>query len=159
MRHEEQLYTKAGRDAGFRTPDGYFDNVFAKIEASLPDMPERPQPLPLSRWQRLKPYVYLAAMFAGIWLMMKVYTSVVTDHQQSADRIPESVALAFADSGEAAVDAAVGLPTAESDFELMQEVSENYTDIDDFESDFGYDFDPNYEKIVISDKDLDYINT
>ena len=28
---------------------------------------------PVTKWQRVRPFVYMAAMFVGIWLMMKIF--------------------------------------------------------------------------------------
>lgn len=32
--------------------------------------------LPRSIWQRVRPYVYLAAMFCGVWLMMWLFNDI-----------------------------------------------------------------------------------
>lgn len=71
MKEDEKLRKRFGTDPGFRVPDGYFDEVFTKIQSSLPER-EPQKPVEVSRWQRFKPYLYLAAMFAGIWCMMKM---------------------------------------------------------------------------------------
>lgn len=41
------------------------------------------------------------------------------------------------------------LPSDISDAELLDEVSDGYTSIDEFEDDFGYQLEPEYEKIKI----------
>ena len=61
-----------GRRDGMTVPDGYFDTLTQRIEASLPEREWERQSAadniaPRSIWQRIRPYVYLAAMFAGIW--------------------------------------------------------------------------------------------
>lgn len=55
-------------------PEGYFDNFVAKMSESLPD--EAPMALPEPKrtfWNKVRPYAYMAAMFAGIWCMMKMF--------------------------------------------------------------------------------------
>lgn len=97
MKEEDKLKQRYGTDTGFRVPDGYFDSVFAKIGSELPEYPEVKTVKSLSRWQRLKPYVYLAAMFGGIWCTMKMVT-MITDsqpNQVSLDNPPELVAKAM----------------------------------------------------------------
>ncbi|MDE6041567.1 MAG: hypothetical protein K2F99_08335, partial [Muribaculaceae bacterium] len=45
----------------------------------LPDRPELERPddflasQPRTLWQKVRPYVYMAAMFAGIWLMLQMF--------------------------------------------------------------------------------------
>ena len=87
MKPEDKLKQKFGQDPGFRVPDGYFDDVFAKISASLPER-EVAKPAPMTRWQRIKPYVYLAAMFAGIWCMMKMFNLMASTDTSSFDSNP-----------------------------------------------------------------------
>lgn len=63
-------------------PDGYFEDFAARMTASLPEREwEKPQPkvLPRSIWQRVRPYVYLAAMFMGVWCMMKMFDLMRSD--------------------------------------------------------------------------------
>ena len=59
--------------------------------SKLPDYPEVERVAPLSVWQRVKPYVYLVAMFAGIWMMMKVFHTVSTADRLSLDNPPEAI--------------------------------------------------------------------
>lgn len=97
MKEEDKLKHRCGTDTGFRVPDGYFDHVFSEIDAKLPPHPGLQAPPALSRWQRLKPYVYLAAMFGGIWCTMKM-VSMVSDtasEQVSLDNPPELIAQAM----------------------------------------------------------------
>lgn len=97
MKTEDKLKQKFGTDTGFRVPDGYFDHVFTEIDSKLPEHPGLRKRVPLSRWQRIKPYVYLAAMFGGIWCTMKMI-SMMSDTKQeviSLDNPPELVAQAM----------------------------------------------------------------
>lgn len=97
MKHEDKLKQKYGTDPGFRTPDAYFDHVFAQISAELPEYPQAETIKSLSRWQRLKPYIYMAAMFGGIWCTMKMVSMISDSHTQpiSLDNPPELVAQAM----------------------------------------------------------------
>lgn len=73
------ILDKADRRDGITVPDGYFEEFARKMEASLPEMEwERPaaRVIPRSLWQRVRPYVYLAAMFLGVWTMMNVFDFV-----------------------------------------------------------------------------------
>lgn len=62
----------------YRVPEGYFDGLSEQIMANLPaKVVEEEQVLTL--WQRVKPWVYMAAMFAGIALMVKVFVGPTVD--------------------------------------------------------------------------------
>ena len=76
-----------GRRDGMTVPDGYFDTLTQRIEASLPAADNI---APRSIWQRIRPYVYLAAMFAGIWCMMHIFslTGTGTQGPMSIDNYP-----------------------------------------------------------------------
>lgn len=138
------LKDKYGNRGGWTVPEGYFDSVYKEIESKLPPYVEGPKRADMSRWQRLKPYVYLAAMFAGIWMMMQVFHRVSSSADMSLENPPEQIALAMAE----AVPGDVYLvPKSMSDFELESEVSGNYSNMEDFERDFGYEFEPEYADI------------
>ncbi len=97
MKEEDKLKQRFGTDTGFRVPEGYFDRVFSEIDAKLPEHTGLRAAAPLSRWQRLKPYVYLAAMFGGIWCTMKM-VSMMSDtgpEPVSLDNPPEMIAKAM----------------------------------------------------------------
>lgn len=65
--------------AGMGVPRGYFEDFSARMAAKLPERPEAEAPEKLqnavkpSFWRRVRPYVYMAAMFAGIWLMLQMF--------------------------------------------------------------------------------------
>lgn len=78
----KDILTKVGRNDGMTVPDGYFDDFATRMAASLPEMEwEKPRPkvMPRSVWQRIRPYVYMAAMFMGVWCMMKMFDLMRTD--------------------------------------------------------------------------------
>ena len=99
----------------------------------------------MSLWQRIKPYAYLAAMFAGIWLMMNVFHRVSTSEAISLDNPPAAIASAM----ELETDEYIPYITVENDYALEREVSENYDSFDDFEEDFGYELSPEYESLDV----------
>ncbi len=64
---------------GFTVPDGYFDRLASDMDKRLPRRDEIESPVPVFRptlWTRVRPYVYMAAMFCGIWLMLNLFTSI-----------------------------------------------------------------------------------
>ena len=126
-------------------PDGYFESFSKQMMDKLPAYPEAPRPEILSRWQRVKPYVYMAAMFAGIWLTMKMFHDVSTAASRlSLDNPPEAVAYAMAsyDGPETSYMYDDNL----NDYELMKEVGEEYASMDAFEDAFGYELQEEYDR-------------
>ena len=55
-------------------PENYFDDFNKRMKAMLPDVEITPVDIKPTMWQRLKPLAYLAAMFAGVWCMMTVFS-------------------------------------------------------------------------------------
>lgn len=136
------------RKVPFIVPDGYFESFNREMMKNLPEYPEELKQQPLSRWQRFKPYIYMAAMFLGIWCMMKVFHHVSSPSTLSIDNPPEQVTLALSDNN--LYDFYSTSYEVDDDVELESEVSGMYTDIKDFEEDFGYTISPEYSKIDIS---------
>lgn len=145
MRQEDKLKERYGTDPGFRVPDGYFEELNSRIMAGLTPYPQRDRVAPMSLWQRIKPYAYLAAMFAGIWLMMNVFSRVTTSEPISLDNPPAVIASAM----ELETDEYIPYITVENDYALEKEVCEGYNSFDDFEKDFGYDLKPEFESIDV----------
>ena len=73
MKETNDILDKIGRRSGMTVPEDFFDNFVAKMSQSLPQVAV-PEPEPQrSLWNKMRPYVYMAAMFAGIWCMMKMF--------------------------------------------------------------------------------------
>lgn len=145
MRQEDQLKRKYGTDPGLKVPDGYFEELNSRIMAGLPPYPEREREVPMSLWQRVKPYAYLAAMFAGIWMMMKVIHGVSGSEAVSLDNPPAAIASAM----EQETEEYIPYISVENDYALEREVSESYDSFDDFEADFGYELKPEFEELEV----------
>jgi len=77
MKKGDDILKQIDRHDGMTVPDGFFEDFAARMEAVLPPRPEAEEPRriePKTVWQRVRPYVYMAAMFAGIWCMLKMFT-------------------------------------------------------------------------------------
>lgn len=145
MKQEEQLISKYGRDSGLKVPEGYFSDLEQRIMSSLPPYQKSQPKVELSRWQRIRPYVYLAAMFCGIWLMMKVFHTATQPISLSLDNPPE----ALVDMIDGGLDYDVHyLPYIMEEFDADdEELIMSYDSIEDFEKDFGYTLQPEYSTI------------
>ena len=74
---DNELLSKYGRNDGMTVPEGFFEDFAERLTASLPENADaegtRVIP-PKTVWQRIRPYGYMAAMFAGIWCMLRMFT-------------------------------------------------------------------------------------
>lgn len=130
---KDNILEKVGGKTGYTVPPGYFDNVRKQILDSLPEYQATEQPKP-SVWERVRPYIYMAAMFAGIWCMMKMF-HMMTTSDLSLDNPPESIAVAMANEDH--YDWAYISNENSESFILEEELSESYTSIEDFKHDFN----------------------
>lgn len=85
MQHESEILNKAAHRDGMTVPEGYFAEFKSRMAAQLPARPElsvNPEETATSQrdvrtlFQRLRPYIYMAAMFAGIWLMLQMFVLI-----------------------------------------------------------------------------------
>ena len=75
MKHEDStILNKYGKNPGFKVPENYFDDFNRRMADMLPDVEITPIDVKPSMWQRVKPFAYMAAMFAGVWCMMSVFS-------------------------------------------------------------------------------------
>ncbi|MBD5229190.1 MAG: hypothetical protein HDS69_04035 [Bacteroidales bacterium] len=76
MKETNDILDKIGRRDGMTVPEGYFDSFISRMSESLPEAAPAdilaPEPR-RSFWHKVRPYAYMAAMFAGIWCMMKMF--------------------------------------------------------------------------------------
>lgn len=146
MNSEDKIKAKFGTKTGFTVPDNYFEDIYKRIETNLPPLPAYPKPQKLSRWQRVKPYVYLAAMFAGIWCMMKMFNTMTSNTNVSLDNPPALVAQAMQEQTN--FDEVI-LSSNSTDYELEDAITESYDSFSQFEEDFGYEVSDEYADITI----------
>jgi hypothetical protein len=58
----------------------------------LPDVEITPVDVKPTMWQRVRPLVYMAAMFAGVWCMMQVFSNfVASDNLDSVRAVAEKL--------------------------------------------------------------------
>ena len=75
MKQEDStILNKYGKNPGFKVPENYFEDFNKRMSAMLPDVEITPVDVKPTMWQRVKPLAYLAAMFAGVWCMMSVFS-------------------------------------------------------------------------------------
>lgn len=73
MEKENQLLKKVGTRNPFTVPDGYFDSFTQEVMNKLPEKEIVYVPSEPTLWTRVKPWIYMTAMFCGIMLSVKVF--------------------------------------------------------------------------------------
>lgn len=82
-----KILEKLGKDPGFIVPDNFFDDFNKKMAESLPEVKITEEEKP-TMWVKVRPFIYMAAMFAGVWLMMNIFSlgnSSATGEQRAAN--------------------------------------------------------------------------
>ena len=83
MKEEDILLKKLGKEDSFKVPDGYFENLTSEVMNKLPEKEKVVfKEEPVSTWTRLKPLLYMVAMFVGAALIIRVASS---DRKSVAD--------------------------------------------------------------------------
>ena len=96
MKEEDNILKKVGKENVFRVPDGYFENLTSEVMNRLPEKERLAfEKKESTMWERVKPWVYMAAMFVGAALIIRVASS---DNKQVADDIAVTVTAMEADT-------------------------------------------------------------
>lgn len=79
MKEEADLKQKIGTKEPFGVPDGYFRQFTSQLMEQLPPKEVIPElTREPTRWQRIRPWAYMAAMFVGAALIIRVGSSRLT---------------------------------------------------------------------------------
>ena len=128
MKQNSDILDKIGRDPGFKVPDGYFENFAKQMAEKLPEKEFKEEPKP-TLWLRVRPFVYMAAMFAGVWLMMQIFSDMKNaSHQVFTQEIADAL------GDDKFVDDYMMLGEI-SDFDLLNEMYDEGVDADVFDID------------------------
>ena len=120
-RKKSEILSQIGRDPGFKVPDNYFADFADKMASSLPER-EFVTVKPKTTWEKVRPYVYMAAMFGGIWCMMYMFNMM----RENTTPFTPSFAEAF--RSETFVDDFV-LTKSFDEYDLLQQMYEDSIDI------------------------------
>ncbi|MCD8080963.1 MAG: hypothetical protein LUF04_11340 [Bacteroides sp.] len=73
MKEEDNVLRKVGTGNAFKVPEGYFENLTMQVMDRLPEK-EKPafKQKTVSLWDKVKPWTYMAAMFVGAALIIRV---------------------------------------------------------------------------------------
>lgn len=107
MKEEDTLLKKIGKEHSFKVPEGYFENLTSEVMNKLPEKEKVALMEEPTAWTRMKPWVYMAAMFVGAALIIRVASS---DHKAMTDEvtgIPAETEAVFDQMIDVAVDGAM----------------------------------------------------
>lgn len=147
MNHEDIIKKKIGKNHGFKVPEGFLEPVYKQVRENLPE--RKPIEFPQrTMWQRVRPYVYLAAMFLGLWATMKIVTTLKVQQQPvvSLDNPPALVAQAISTPE---VEEQLNLAMEANDIAIVNDAVAAYDNIEDFQQDFDYQFEDKVQDIDI----------
>ena len=94
MNPEEKILQKIGKKNPFTVPENYFENFTQELMDKLPAKEAVLQTEAPTLWQRVKPWLYMAAMFCGIMLSVRIFVSNLQQEefpisQAEAEMLPE----------------------------------------------------------------------
>lgn len=72
MKEEDELLKRCGTKNPFTVPDNYFENFSKELMDKLPEKEQPATSMEITMWQRVKPWVYMAAMFCGLMFTVRV---------------------------------------------------------------------------------------
>ncbi len=82
MKEEDILRKKLSiEDNPFKVPENYFENFSSQLMDQLPDKPTIVEASKPSKWQKIKPLFYMAAMFVGAALIIKVASNEMDNNE------------------------------------------------------------------------------
>ena len=71
MKEDTELKNRIGKENPFKVPEGYFENIVPEIMKQLPET-EVQEEIEVTMWERVKPWVYMVAMFCGLMFGLRV---------------------------------------------------------------------------------------
>ena len=94
MAKEDKILQNIGKKNPFTVPEQYFENFTQELMDKLPAKETILQAEEPTLWQRVKPWLYMAAMFCGIMLSVRIFVGEPQQEefpisQAEAEMLPE----------------------------------------------------------------------
>ncbi len=113
MKEDTGLKNRIGKKNPFKVPEGYFENIVPEIMKQLPEA-EVQENVEITMWERVKPWVYMVAMFCGLMFGLRV---MMMDKPLSTDNVSSNVSM---------TDSVQGIPDEYIDPILDQAMMDDY---------------------------------
>ena len=93
MKEDKELMARCGKENPFSTPEGSFEHFHEQLMASLPDMeaPSIEEPVRINLFTRIKPWLYMAAMFVSTIFVVQALMYVQEDLPTDTPLIAEDI--------------------------------------------------------------------
>ena len=114
MKEDTGLKKKIGKENPFKVPEGYFENIVPEIMKQLPEA-EAQESVEITMWERVKPWVYMVAMFCGLMFGLRV---MMMDKPVNKEMNTDNVSM---------TDSVQGIPDEYIDPILDQAMMDDYT--------------------------------
>ena len=72
IKEEDKLLKKIGTENPFRVPEGYFEGFTSDLMSRLPEKEKTDVHREPTTWEKVRPWLYMAAMFIGAALIIRV---------------------------------------------------------------------------------------
>lgn len=100
---EDNLQKRIGKENPFRVPEGYFESFASEVMNNLPEKEKAETPRKPTTWEKVRPLLYMAAMFVGAMLIIRIASSHYTPGVDAAadeeiDREVEYINMAMENS-------------------------------------------------------------
>ena len=122
-KEETDLLKRCGTENPFTVPEGYFERFTEQLIEKLPEREAQPAPK-LTLWTRVKPWVYMAAMFCGLMLSVRMFVG----EKQSQSPAATSETTDFTEVPDEYIDPIVN-QTMMDDYTLYQYLTDADTEI------------------------------
>lgn len=107
----------------FRVPEGYMAGLTNQIMDRLPELPEKEESQSVSLMDRIRPWLYLAAVFIGMGLFFRI----IVDADKSVNQASVDSLLVQSEVSEAAIEAIDADMSAE-DADYLEYIEDQYND-------------------------------
>ena len=75
MKEEDKILRTLGTENPFRVPEGYFESFTPDLMSRLPEKEKSDIYREPTTWEKIRPWIYMAAMFVGAALIIRVASS------------------------------------------------------------------------------------
>lgn len=107
----------------FRVPEGYMAGLTNQVMDRLPELPKEEEPQSVSLMDRIRPWLYLAAVFIGMGLFFRI----IVDADKSVNQASVDSLLVQSEVSEAAIEAIDADMSAE-DADYLEYIEDQYND-------------------------------
>ena len=83
MKEEDNLLKKVGTENPFRVPEGYFEGFTSDLMSRLPEKEKNDVRREPTTWEKVKPWLYMAAMFVGLMFTVRAFVGEQASSQST----------------------------------------------------------------------------